>query len=243
MPLTSGVRLGPYEIVSAIGSGGMGDVYRARDTKLGRDVAIKVLPETVAADPERLARFHREAQALAALNHPNIAHIYGVEDSSPASAGQLSVRALVMELIEGPTLAERLPGMHVDEALVIACQIAEALQAAHEKGIIHRDLKPANIKVRDDGTVKVLDFGLAKLQASEAPNGGAAGQVQAALANSPTMTSPALMTGVGVLLGTAAYMSPNRRRAAPPTAEVMYGHLDVCSTKCSPAAARSTAMT
>src|SRR5262252_9340714 len=168
MPLIARTRLGPYEIVSAIGSGGMGEVYRARDTKLGRDVAIKVLPESVATDPERLARFHREAQVLASLNHPNIAHIHGYEESN-------GIHALVMELVEGPTLADRISTgpIPLNEALSIAKQIAEALEAAHDQGVIHRDLKPANIKVRDDGTVKVLDFGLAKLVdpvATTAPN-------------------------------------------------------------------------
>src|SRR5437763_2997538 len=157
MPLGAGTRLGPYEIVSALGAGGMGEVYRARDTKLGRDVALKVLPELFASDPDRLARLHREAQVLASLNHPHIAQIYGLEESG-------ETRALVLELVEGPTLADRIARgpIPIDEALPIAKQIAEALEAAHEQGIIHRDLKPANIKVRDDGTVKVLDFGLAK---------------------------------------------------------------------------------
>src|SRR5438552_878070 len=157
MGLTTGSRLGPYEILSALGAGGMGEVYRARDTKLGRDVALKILPDAFSSDPDRLARFTREAQTLAALNHPNIAHIHGLEESG-------GVRALVMELVEGEDLAQRLVRgpIPVDEALPIAEQIAEALEAAHEQGIIHRDLKPANIKVRDDGTVKVLDFGLAK---------------------------------------------------------------------------------
>ena len=157
MALSSGTRLGPYEITAQIGVGGMGEVYRATDTNLGRDVAIKVLPESVAQDPERLARFDREARTLAALNHPNIAQIHGLEKSEGSIA-------LVMELVEGPTLADRIAqgAIPVDEALPIAKQIAEALEAAHEQGIIHRDLKPANIKVRPDGTVKVLDFGLAK---------------------------------------------------------------------------------
>ena len=162
MPLQAGTRLGPYEVLSLIGAGGMGEVYRARDTKLNRDVALKVLPELFARDPERLARFTREAQTLAALNHPNIAHIHGLEESG-------GVRALVMELVEGEDLAQRLVRgpIPLDEALPIARQIAEALEAAHEHGIIHRDLKPANIKVRDDGTVKVLDFGLAKALAGD----------------------------------------------------------------------------
>ena len=157
MSLAAGTRLGPYEILSALGAGGMGEVYRARDTKLNRDVALKVLPDSFATDPDRLARFQREAQVLASLNHPNIAHIHGLEDSG-------GVRALVMELVEGEDLAQRLTrgAIPIDEALPIAKQIAEALEAAHEQGIIHRDLKPANIKLRADGTVKVLDFGLAK---------------------------------------------------------------------------------
>ena len=155
MSLSPGARLGPYEIVGAIGAGGMGEVYRARDMKLHRDVAIKVLPELFAADPERLARFEREAQSLAALNHPNIAQIFAVIEQPPA---------LAMELVDGEDLSQRIARGPVpfDEALPIARQIAEALEAAHERGIIHRDLKPANIKVRADGTVKVLDFGLAR---------------------------------------------------------------------------------
>src|ERR1700716_1800589 len=157
MALAVGARLGPYEIVSALGAGGMGEVYRARDTKLNRDVALKILPDVFASDPDRLARFTREAQTLAALNHPKIAHIHGLEDGG-------GVRALVMELVEGEDLSERIARgpIPLDEALPIARQIAEALEAAHEQGIIHRDLKPANIKVRADGAVKVLDFGLAK---------------------------------------------------------------------------------
>ena len=157
MPLTVGTRLGPYDIVAPIGAGGMGEVYRARDTKLNREVAIKVLPDFFATDPDRLARFTREAQTLASLNHPNIAAIYGIEESS-------GVRALVMELVEGEDLSQRIArgAIPLDEALPIARQIAEALEAAHEQGIIHRDLKPANLKVRSDGTVKVLDFGLDK---------------------------------------------------------------------------------
>src|SRR5262245_29590171 len=153
MPPGPGDRLGAYEIQSAVGAGGMGEVYRARDTKLGRDVALKVLPESVARDPERIARMHREAQVLAALNHPNIAAIHGFEDSG-------DVHALVLELVDGESLADRITRgpIPLDEALPIARQICEALEAAHEQGIIHRDLKPANIKVRPDGTVKVLDF-------------------------------------------------------------------------------------
>jgi eukaryotic-like serine/threonine-protein kinase len=178
----------------------MGEVYRATDTNLKRQVAIKVLPDAVAADAERLARFQREAEVLASLNHPNIAQIHGLEKSAGATG-------LVMELVEGPTLAERIAQgpIAVQEALPIAKQIAEALEAAHEQGIIHRDLKPANVKVRPDGTVKVLDFGLAK-----ALEPGPGGQIDATA--SPTITSPALMTGVGMLLGTAAYMSPEQAR-------------------------------
>src|SRR5262249_5306118 len=158
MTLSPGTRLGPYEILSLLGSGGMGEVYRARDTTLHREVAIKILPTEFALDADRLARFTREAQMLAALNHPNIAQIYGFGDANDG-------HALVLELVEGPTLADRIAHgpMPLDEALPIAKQIAEALEAAHEQGIVHRDLKPANIKVRADGTVKVLDFGLAKL--------------------------------------------------------------------------------
>jgi serine/threonine protein kinase len=157
LAIASGTRLGAYEIISLLGAGGMGEVYRATDTVLKRQVALKVLPSDVAADPERVARFRREAELLAALNHPNIAHLYGVERSN-------DIFALVMELVEGSTLADRIADgpIKLSEALPIARQIAEALDAAHERGIIHRDLKPANIKVRDDATVKVLDFGLAR---------------------------------------------------------------------------------
>ena len=198
MALTPGARLGPYEIAGPIGAGGMGEVYRARDTNLNRDVAIKVLPEAFAQDPDRLARFTREAHVLASLNHPNIAAIYGIED-----------RALVMELVEGEDLSQRIAhgAIQLDDALPVARQIAAALEAAHNAGIIHRDLKPANIKVRDDGTVKVLDFGLAKAldptlratvaRQSEEP--------------APTMTSPA-HTKLGLILGTAAYMAPEQAK-------------------------------
>jgi serine/threonine protein kinase/Tol biopolymer transport system component len=206
MPLAAGSRLGSYEILSALGAGGMGEVYRATDTVLKRQVALKVLPPEVANDPERVARFQREAEVLASLNHPNIAHLYGLE----RSGGTL---ALVMELVEGPTLADRIAqgAIPVDEVLRIAKQIAEALEAAHEQGIIHRDLKPANIKVRDDGAVKVLDFGLAKAMEPA----GSSGVSAAAVTNSPTITSPALMTGIGMLLGTAAYMSPEQAKGRP----------------------------
>src|SRR5580704_15509265 len=201
-------RIGPYQVVSLLGAGGMGEVYRAHDPQLGRDVAIKVLPPQYVANPERLARFEREARLLAALSHPNIATIYGIEQTE---AGQ----ALVLELIEGPTLAEHLEAgpLPVDEALSIAHQIAEALEAAHEKGVVHRDLKPANIKVTADGRVKVLDFGLAKLLDAEAAGAGPA-RDSPGLANSPTITTPA-MTGLGVILGTAAYMSPEQAKGKP----------------------------
>jgi serine/threonine protein kinase len=210
MPLVSGDKLGPYEIVSPLGAGGMGEVYRARDSKLKREVAIKVLPADVANDRERLARFQREAEVLASLNHPHIAHVYGIEDPSTGS-GQA---ALVMELVEGEDLSQRISrgAISIDEALPIAKQIAEALEAAHDAGIIHRDLKPANIKVRDDGTVKVLDFGLAK--GSGLGDQGSGGQGSGDLANSPTITSPAL-TMRGVILGTAAYMAPEQAKGKP----------------------------
>jgi WD40 repeat protein len=201
--LAPSARIGPYEVIAQIGAGGMGEVYRARDTKLNRDVALKILPTVFAADSERLARFKREAQVLASLNHPNIAAIYGFEDSG-------STHALVLELVEGPTLADRITKgpIPLDEALPIARQTAEALEAAHEQAIVHRDLKPANIKVRDDGTVKVLDFGLAKAMEP-------ASAIGPSLTNSPTITSPAMMTGVGTLLGTAAYMSPEQAKGRP----------------------------
>jgi eukaryotic-like serine/threonine-protein kinase len=200
MSLAPGTRLGPYEVTAQIGAGGMGEVYRATDSSLKRQVAIKVLPASVAADRERLARFQREAEVLAALNHPHIAAIYGVEKSDGRTA-------LVMELVEGPTLAERIAQSAIpfDEALPIARQIAEALEAAHEQGIVHRDLKPANIKVRDDGTVKVLDFGLAKAMEPA----GLTASTSASI--SPTFTSPA-MTQMGMILGTAAYMAPEQAR-------------------------------
>ena len=200
MSLAPGTRLGPYEITGRIGAGGMGEVYRARDTKLGRDVAIKILPEALAHDTERLARFEREARTLASLNHPNIAQIHGLEESD-------GIKALVMELVEGPTLADRIAQgpIPLDEALPIARQIAEALEAAHERGIIHRDLKPANVKVRPDDIVKVLDFGLAKALEPMSADGTDA-------TASPTITSPAMMTRIGVILGTAAYMSPEQAK-------------------------------
>jgi Tol biopolymer transport system component len=201
--LSIGSRIGPFEITGALGVGGMGEVYRAVDANLGRSVAVKVLPDAFALDPERLARFEREAKTLASLNHSNIAQVFGLERGGSDS----KVRALVMELVEGPTLADRIAKgpISLDEAVPIAIQIAEALESAHDQGIIHRDLKPANVKVRDDGTVKVLDFGLAKAMA---PAGEA---VSGTLANSPTITS-AGMTQAGVILGTAAYMSPEQAK-------------------------------
>jgi eukaryotic-like serine/threonine-protein kinase len=218
MPLVIGDSLGPYQILAPLGAGGMGEVYRARDTRLNRDVALKLLPEIFASDPERLHRFQREAQVLASLNHPNIAAIYGLEGEvglgrrEGLAAAQC---AIVMELIEGPTLAEVEPRrIPLDEALPIATQLARALEAAHEKGVIHRDLKPANIKLTPDGTVKVLDFGLAKMLEPE--TGGtrrdvAQGFSAAVATHSPTITTPA-MTQLGVILGTAAYMSPEQAK-------------------------------
>src|SRR5262245_56637976 len=164
MPLTIGARLGVYEITAPIGAGGMGEVYRARDTRLSREVALKILPEAFALDAERLARFTREAQVLASLNHPNIAIIHGFDASDPSTGSGQAAPALVMELVDGPTLADSiaLRAMPLDSALPIAMQIADALESAHTQGIVHRDLKPSNIKCRADGTVKVLNFGLAK---------------------------------------------------------------------------------
>src|SRR5258705_7435753 len=164
MGLAPGSRLGVYEIVDALGAGGMGEVYRARDTKLRREVAIKILPEAFAADPDRIARFQREAELLATLNHPNVACVYGVEESRPSGSGHATL-AIVLELVEGETLADRIARgpLELDEALSIARQIADALEAAHDRGVIHRDLKPANIKITPAGKVKVLDFGLAKM--------------------------------------------------------------------------------
>ena len=200
MALTAGTRFGAYEITAQVGVGGMGEVWCATDTNLGRKVAIKVLPDAFAQDSDRLARFEREAKTLASLNHPNIAIIHGLEKAD-------GIRALVMELVEGPTLADRIGQgpIPIREALLIGRQIAEALEAAHEQGIVHRDLKPANIKVRTDGTVKVLDFGLAK-------GFGSTSAGTADVTASPTITSPVVMTGIGVILGTAAYMSPEQAR-------------------------------
>ena len=198
MGLAPGTSIGHYDVTSLLGEGGMGQVWQATDTQLNRQVALKILPDAFASDPDRLARFKREAQILASLNHPNIAAIYGIEEAE-------GTRALVLELVEGPTLADRIAKgpIQLDEALPIAKQIAEALEAAHEAGVIHRDLKPANIKVREDGTVKVLDFGLAK----------ALDPVQEVdPSNSPTLTAAA--TQMGVILGTAAYMSPEQARGS-----------------------------
>ena len=201
MALDPTTRVGPYEIVSPLGAGGMGEVYRARDTRLNREVAIKVLHTHSATDAERMARFNREAQLLASLNHPNIGAIYGLEDA-------LGAQALVMELVEGPTLAERIARgrLAVPDSVAIAIQIAQALEVAHERGIIHRDLKPANIKVTADGTVKVLDFGLAK--ALDPPTA-----LDTNALNSPTLSAHA--THAGIILGTAAYMAPEQARGLP----------------------------
>jgi len=199
MAIAPGTRLGAYDVLSKLGEGGMGEVYRAHDSRLHRDVALKVLPDAVAADPDRLARFGREAQTLAALNHPSIATIHGVEEFAGG-------RALIMELVPGEDLSSiigRGP-LVVDDALSIARQIAEALEAAHDHGIVHRDLKPANVKVRPDGTVKVLDFGLAK--ALDPSGASGSGDV----ANSPTLTGHA--TALGIIIGTAAYMAPEQAR-------------------------------
>ena len=214
MSLRTGTAIGPYEIVSLLGAGGMGEVYRARDTRLKREVALKVLPTALAADPERLARLQREAEVLASLNHPHVAQIYGIEDapaaldSAQAGEGAPHVHALVMELVEGPTLADRIGegALPLEEAILLATQIAEALDAAHEIGVVHRDLKPANIKVRPDGAVKVLDFGLAKALQPEASSAG--------VSQSPTITTPA-MTERGVILGSAAYMAPEQAKGRP----------------------------
>jgi Tol biopolymer transport system component len=212
MSLEAGDRIGSYEIVSVIGAGGMGEVYRARDTKLHRDVAIKTLPPAFAADPDRVTRFEREAQTLASLNHTHIAQIYGLVDLPEAAGGH--GHALVMEYIDGEDLAARLTrgALPPDEALPIARQIAEALETAHERGIVHRDLKPANIKVAADGATKVLDFGLAKALAAGDRDDV---RFRTDLANSPTFTSPAQLTQMGVILGTAAYMAPEQARGKP----------------------------
>src|SRR5688572_10328629 len=195
MPLESGTRIGPYEVTAPLGAGGMGEVCRARDTRLNRDVALKMLPAAFATEPDRMTRFQREAQLLAALNHPNIAAIYGLEEGA-------SARAIVMELVEGTTLTGPLP---VGEALPIAKQIAEALEYAHDRGIIHRDLKPANIKVTPDGSVKVLDFGLAKAMDD-------AGDSSLNLRGSMSPTLSLAATHAGVIMGTAGYMAPEQAK-------------------------------
>src|SRR5215472_12520457 len=200
MALAAGTKLGPYEILAPIGSGGMGEVYRARDTKLKREVALKVLPAAFVQDPERMARFQREAEVLASLDHPNIGPIYGLVESDGS-------RSLVLALIEGPTLADHLRSgpLPQQEAIATARQIAEALEYAHDHGVVHRDLKPSNIKISPDGQVKVLDFGLAKVLEEE-PS-------KSPLADSPTVTIGA--TEVGVILGTASYMSPEQAAGKP----------------------------
>src|SRR4051794_6044946 len=202
MSIAPGVRLGPYDVTAPLGAGGMGQVFRAHDSRLNRDVAIKVLPPEFATDPARMARFAREAQVLAALSHANIAAIYGLEESGGASA-------LVMELVEGQTLAERIEASPIplDEVLAIARQIGDALEAAHEKGIIHRDLKPANVKITPEGKVKVLDFGLAKAMDNDPISGGGSQP------NAQTLTLDS--TRAGQIMGTASYMSPEQARGKP----------------------------
>lgn len=215
--MTPGTRLGPYEVTAPLGAGGMGEVYRARDTKLNREVALKIVSAEFAADRDRMSRFEREAQVLASLNHPNVAAIYGFEESA-------STRALVLELVEGPTLAERLAQgpLSIDDVIAMARQIAEALEYAHEQGVIHRDLKPANIKITPEGTVKALDFGLAKALDTQGSRLSAD--------NSPTLSLAA--TQAGVILGTAAYMSPEQARASPLTAAPTSGRSASSSLRC-----------
>src|SRR5580704_2281940 len=200
MPLSVGEKLGHYEVLSLLDQGGMGEVYRARDTRLKRDVALKILPAAFLRDPDRMARFQREAQVLASLDHPNIGHIYGLVDSADSSG-------LVLALIEGPTLADRIAAgaMPPEEAIRVAKQIIEALEYAHDRGVVHRDLKPANIKITSEGVVKVLDFGLAKVLEDEPP--------LSLPATSPTLTLR--HTRAGVILGTAAYMSPEQAVGRP----------------------------
>src|SRR5437899_7001463 len=197
MSITIGTQLGSHEITALLGKHGMGEVYRARDTKLKRDVAIKILPDEFSHDADRVSRFQREAEVLASLNHPNIAAIYDLQEANGS-------RYLVLELVQGETLAERIARgpTPVEEALDIAKNICEALEAAHEKGIVHRDLKPANIKITPEGRVKVLDFGLAKIFSDEAAN--------VSVSQSPTLISAA--STPGIILGTAAYMSPEQAR-------------------------------
>ncbi len=215
--MESGSKLGHYEILSALGKGGMGEVWRARDTKLGRDVAIKTLPEEFAKEADRVARFRREAQLLASLNHPNIAAIHGFEEDN-------GTHFLVLELVEGDTLADRVKrgAIQVEESLKLALQIAEALEAAHEKGVIHRDLKPANVKVTPDGKVKVLDFGLAKAFAGDGS--------EVDISNSPTISMAA--TQQGMILGTAAYMSPEQASGLEVDKSSDIGRLEWCCSRC-----------
>jgi eukaryotic-like serine/threonine-protein kinase len=217
LSLAIGTQLGSHEVKALLGKGGMGEVYRAWDSRLKRDVAIKVLPEEFSRDSERVARFRREAEALASLNHPHIAGIYDV--------GQFQeLRFLVLELVEGDTLADRISrgAIPLSEALQIAGQVAEALEAAHEKGIVHRDLKPGNIKIRGDGTVKILDFGLAKFATGETRTDD--------LANSPTLSIGA--TQVGIVLGTAAYMAPEQARGKAVDKRATSGLSALSSMKC-----------
>jgi serine/threonine protein kinase len=210
-----GKKLGPYEVLDKLGEGGMGEVFRARDTRLRRDVALKVLPLSALGDDDRRNRFEREAQVLASLNHPNIAQVFGVEDAA-------GTPVIVMELVDGDTLADRLAGgaLPTREALVAAVQLCDGLEAAHDRGVVHRDLKPANIRLRPDGSIKILDFGIAKAlaQGSEA-------------SDSPTMASPGV-TGAGIILGTAAYMSPEQARGKVSTSAPTSGRSAVCSTRC-----------
>ena len=226
MPLTSGTRLGPFEIVAALGAGGMGEVYRAKDTHLDRHVAIKVLPAAMASDTDRLARFQREAEVLAALNHPGIAAIYGLEFAQVGRVGQVGEESpyLVMELVEGEDLSAQIARgpIALPDALPIAKQIADTLEAAHEQGIIHRDLKPANVKVRPDGTVKVLDFGLAKAMD---PAGASSGEAM----YSPTLTMRATQVGSSARPPT---WRPSRPRAGQSTDAPTSGRSVSCSTKC-----------
>ncbi len=215
-----GTTISHYKVLEKIGQGGMGEVYRATDTKLNRDVALKILPQQFASDTQRMARFQREAEVLASLDHPNIGQIYGIED-----AGQ--TKALVLQLIEGPTLAERIAQgpIPVEDALKIALQMAEGLEAAHEKGVIHRDLKPANIKITPEGQVKILDFGLAKALEGETPPASS-------LSQSPTLTAAA--TRAGVILGTAAYMSPEQASGEVTDKRADTWSFGVVFLKCSP---------
>ncbi len=234
MAISTGALFGSYRVAEAIGSGGMGEVYRARDTELGRDVAIKVLPASFSTDAMRVARFEQEAKTLASLNHSNIAHIYGLARGDHGTG-------IVMELVDGPTLADRIAQgpIDVDEALRIASQLADALEAAHERGVVHRDLKPANVKVKPDGTVKVLDFGIAKALDTRFLTGP----------GPAALTTPA-MTEAGMILGTAAYMSPEQargttsssNRSRPASAE-SYGPEDSRHATCRRATSRMSSGT